>query len=124
VHLLQIWILPEAEGLRPSYEDRTFPSEQKKNRLRLIAAHDGRDDSAIIHQDASVYAAVLDSGNSVELGLKPKRHAWVQLIRGELEVNGTKLTKGDGAAISDEAKLQIANSGKDGGAEFLLFDLA
>jgi redox-sensitive bicupin YhaK (pirin superfamily) len=124
VHLLQIWILPEAEGLKPSYEDRTFPPDEKKNRLRLIASHDGRDDSTIIHQDASVYASVLDSGKSVELELTPKRHAWLQLISGDLDVNGTKLTKGDGAAISDEAKLQIASTGDNGGAEFLLFDLA
>lgn len=124
VHLLQIWILPEAEGLKPSYEDRTFPPEEKKNRLRLIASHDGRDDSTVIHQDASVYASLLDSGKSVELKLQPQRHAWVQLISGELDVNGTKLAKGDGAAISDEARLQIASIGKDGGAEFLLFDLA
>ncbi len=124
VHLLQIWILPETEGLKPSYEDRTFPPEQKRNRLRLIASHDGRDDSTVIHQDAGVYASVLDSGKSVELELRPKRHAWVQLISGELEVNGAKLTKGDGAAISDENKLQITSIGNDGGAEFLVFDLA
>ncbi|HKD85146.1 MAG TPA: pirin family protein [Terriglobales bacterium] len=124
VHLLQIWILPEAKGLKPSYEDRTFSPDEKKNRLRLIASHDGRDGSTTINQDASVYASVLDSGNSVELELKPKRHAWVQLISGNLNVNGTRLAEGDGAAISGETKLNIASNSGNGAAEFLVFDLA
>jgi quercetin 2,3-dioxygenase len=124
VHLLQIWILPEAEGLKPSYEDRTFPAEEKRNRLRLIASHDGREHSTTINQDASVYASLLDSGQSLELDLKPGRHAWVQLIRGELEVNGNKLRGGDGASLSDEAKLRISSIADKGEAEFLVFDLA
>ena len=124
VHLLQIWLLPEAEGLKPSYEDRTFSREEKQNQLRLIASHDGRDGSTTINQDASVYASLLDSGKSVELELKRGRHAWVQLIRGWLDVNGTKLEKGDGAAISGETALHIASTGGNGAAEFLLFDLA
>jgi redox-sensitive bicupin YhaK (pirin superfamily) len=124
VHLLQIWLLPEAEGLKPSYEDRTFPAEEKQNQLRLIASHDGREGSTTIHQDASVYASLLDRGKAVSLELKPKRHAWVQLISGQLEVNGTKLDKGDGAAISDESALRIASTSGNGPAEFLLFDLA
>jgi redox-sensitive bicupin YhaK (pirin superfamily) len=124
VHLLQIWLLPEAEGLKPSYEDRTFSREEKQNRLRLIASHDGRDGSTTINQDASVYASVLDSGKAVELELNKGRHAWVQLISGQLDVNGSKLEKGDGAAISGESKLRIASTGGDGAAEFLVFDLA
>ena len=124
VHLLQIWLLPEAEGLKPSYEDRTFPAEAKRNQLRLIASHDGREGSTTINQDASVYASVLDSGESLELGLERGRHAWVQLVRGELDVNGTKLTKGDGAAISGEAKLRFKSNSGNGPAEFLVFDLA
>ncbi len=124
VHLLQIWILPEAEGLKPSYEDRTFTAEEKRNQLRLIASHDGRNGSTTIHQDASVYASLLDSGKKLELEVGPGRHAWVQLIRGELDVNGTKLAEGDGAAISREAKLQVESLGGNGEAEFLLFDLA
>lgn len=122
VHILQIWILPEAEGLKPSYEDRTFPLEEKQNRLRLIASHDGREDSTRINQDASVYASVLDSGKSLEYELAPERHAWLQVVKGELEVNGTKLAQGDGAAISKEALLQLKNS-NGSAAEFLLFDL-
>ncbi len=124
VHLLQIWLLPEAEGLKPSYEDRNFSPEEKQNRLRLIASHDGRKESTAINQDASVYASLLDSGKSVELELKPGRHGWVQLISGKLDVNGTKLAAGDGAAISGESALRIASTGGNGAAEFLLFDLA
>ena len=124
VHLLQIWLLPEAEGLRPSYEDRTFPAEEKHNQLRLIASHDGREGSTTINQDASVYASLLDSGKTLELVLKPGRHAWVQLVRGKLDVNGTTLTKGDGAAISAEPELHLTSISGNGQAEFLLFDLA
>ena len=124
VHLLQIWLLPEAEGLKPSYEDRSFAPEEKQNRLRLIASHDGRDGSTTINQDASVYASLLDSGKSVDLKLGPGRHAWVQLISGKLDVNGKTLAKGDGAAISGETALKIASTSGNGTAEFLLFDLA
>ena len=124
VHLLQIWILPEAEGLKPSYEDLTIPTEEKRNRLRLIASPDGRDNSATINQDASVYASLLDSGKSVELELRSGRHAWVQLISGQLDVNGTNLQKGDGAAISGETALRISSTSGNGAAEFLTFDLA
>lgn len=122
VHLLQIWIMPEAKGLPASYEDRTFAREEKINRLRPIASHDGRGGSTVINQDATVYASVLDRGNSLEYQLAPGRHAWLQLISGELEVNGTKLSKGDGAALSEESRLQIRSIG-DAQAEFLLFDL-
>ncbi len=122
VHLLQIWIMPEAKGLPASYEDRTFAREEKLNRLRLIASHDGRQDSTKINQDASVYASLLDDGKSLEHQIAPGRHAWLQLVSGQLEVNGTKLVKGDGAAVSDESRLLIGNPG-DTEAEFLLFDL-
>jgi len=124
VHLLQIWLLPEAEGLKPSYEDRTFSAEEKLNRLRLIASHDGREGATTINQDASVYASLLDSGKSLEFAPKPGRHAWVQLVRGELDINGTRLTRGDGAAVSRESKLQLTSVSGNGQAEFLLFDLA
>jgi redox-sensitive bicupin YhaK (pirin superfamily) len=123
VHLLQIWIMPEADDLQPSYEDRTFPREEKLNRLRLIASHDGRDGSTRINQDTRVYASLLESGQALTLDLQPGRHAWVQLVSGELEVNGTRLAQGDGAAISDESKLTIAGVGGNSAAEFLLFDL-
>ncbi|HYV74364.1 MAG TPA: pirin family protein [Candidatus Binatia bacterium] len=123
VHLLQIWIMPEADGLKPSYEDRTFPREEKIDRLKLIASHDGRDGSTRINQNASVYASLLSSGKALELPLADGRHAWVQLISGELDVNGKRLKKGDGAAISREAKLTLSSVSGNGAAEFLAFDL-
>jgi redox-sensitive bicupin YhaK (pirin superfamily) len=124
VQLLQIWILPEADGLKPSYEDKTFTREEKQDRLRLIASHDGREGSTRINQDASVYASLLSAGKSVELALGPQRHAWVQIISGELDVNGTRLRKGDGAAVSEDRNLKLASVGGKGAAEFLVLDLA
>ena len=112
VHLLQIWIMPEADGLKPSYEDRTFTRGEKLDKLRLIASHDGRGGSTRINQDASVYASLLSSGKSLELERATGRHAWVQLVSGELDVNGTKLKKGDGAAISKEEKLKLKHQRK------------
>jgi quercetin 2,3-dioxygenase len=124
VHLLQIWITPEANDLPPSYEDRTFKREEKQNQLRLIASRDGRGGSTKINQDASVYASLLDCGRSLALDRPAGRHSWVQLISGELDLNGTRLKAGDGAAISDETKLTLASVEGNGAAEFLLFDLA
>ena len=124
VHLLQIWILPEAEGLKPSYEDLTVPAAEKRNALRLLASREGGDNSVKINQDVSVYASLLDPDRNLELPLGPGRHAWVQVVRGDLDVNGTRLVKGDGAAISDEGRVKIANVGRNGEAELLLFDLA
>jgi len=124
VHLLQIWIMPEANDLPPSYEDRTFKREDKQNQLRLIASRDGSGGSTKINQDAGVYASLLDSGKSLTLDLPAGRHAWVQLISGELDVNDTRLAAGDGAAISDETKLTLTSVAGNGAAEFLVFDLA
>jgi redox-sensitive bicupin YhaK (pirin superfamily) len=124
VHLLQIWIMPEADDLPASYEDRTFPRAEKQNRLRLIASHDGREGSTRINQDASVFASLLDSGKTLELDLQPGRYAWLQLVKGELDVSGTRLKMGDGAAISNETKLTLASVSGNGAAEFLVFDLA
>ena len=92
--------------------------------MRLIASRDGRGGSTKINQNASVYASLLDSGNSLALDLPDGRHAWVQLISGELAVNGTRLKAGDGAAVSDETKLTLSSVAGNGAAEFLLFDLA
>src|SRR5208337_1045134 len=99
-----------------SYEDRTFSAEEKRNQLRLIASHDGREGSTMINQDASVYASLLDSGEALEHAFKSGRHAWVQLVRGELDINGTKLTKGDGAAISSESRLRLKSTSGNGEA--------
>jgi redox-sensitive bicupin YhaK (pirin superfamily) len=124
VHFLQIWIMPEADDLPASYEDRTFPRAEKQNRLQLIASHDGREGSTQINQDASVFASLLDSGKTLELDLKPGRYQWVQLVKGELDVNGTRLKMGDGAAINNETKLTLASVSGNGAAEFLVLDLA
>jgi len=121
VHLLQIWILPEKNGLKPGYEQKTFDTGSLDGRLRLIAARDGHDGALTIHQDVELYAAKLPAKKSVGHDLKPGRHAWVQVARGAVTVNGTKLAAGDGAAVSDEPRLEIAAT-KD--AEVLLFDLA
>ncbi len=121
VHLLQIWLVPERRGLEPGYEQQTVAEADKRGRLRLIAARDGRDGSLTIHQDADVYAAVLAEGERVAHALRPGRHAWVQVARGAVTLNGQRLRAGDGAAVSDETSLDFAGAGP---AEFLLFDLA
>jgi quercetin 2,3-dioxygenase len=121
VHLLQIWILPERKGLRPGYEQRAFPDEEKRGKLRLVAARDGRDGSVTVQQDVSLLAALLEPGQSVTHPLQPSRHAWVQVVRGAVTLNGQTLDAGDGAAVSEEETLEI--SGREP-AEVLLFDLA
>jgi quercetin 2,3-dioxygenase len=121
VHFLQIWIKPDRRGLAPGYEQRHFPVEEKRGRLRLIASPGGREGSLAIHQDTSLLAAVLEPGETVSQELKPGRHAWVQLARGAVVLNGTPFVEGDGAAISDEQRLDIRAVEP---AEVLLFDLA
>lgn len=121
VHFYQIWILPESENIRPGYEQKLFAPEEKSGRLRLVASHDGREGSLKIHQDVSVYNALLKSGESVEHSLGAGRHAWLQVVRGSVELNGSVLGAGDGAAVSEEESLVI-HAGED--AEVILFDLA
>jgi quercetin 2,3-dioxygenase len=121
VHLLQIWLLPDTNGLSPSYEQRDFPLAERHGKLRLVAARDTRDGAVKVHQDVDLYAAVLDKNSQVSHVLQPNRHAWIQVARGAVLLNGLTLEKGDGAAVSDEAELVI-EAAED--AEFLLFDLA
>ncbi len=123
VHLLQIWILPNQLGIKPGYEQKSFPSEEKRGRLRVLASPDGREGSVTIHQDASLYSSILSAGQAVEHNLAPGRHGWLQVARGTVKLNGKELHQGDGAAVSDEQKLTISGSGKED-AEILLFDLA
>src|SRR5215210_6500527 len=120
VHLLQIWILPGKMGVEPSYEEKKFDDDGKRGRLRLVVSPDGSEGSVTIHQDARVYATVLDAAQQVTHELKPDRHAWVQVARGAIEVNGQPLKHGDGASISEERELTII--GKEP-SEVLLFDL-
>lgn len=120
-HLLQIWIVPEQEGLPPFYEQKTFPEEERHNTLRLVASRDGRQGSLTIHQDAILYLTVLDVGQQVIHHISRSRHAWVQVTRGEAMLNGTPLKAGDGAAVREEERLAIAATDA---AEVLLLDLA
>jgi len=121
VHFLQIWIQPEKAALPPSYEQKTFPEAEKRAKLRLIASPDACDGSVKINQDAKLYVALLKPGEEVEHDLAAGRHAWLQVARGAVELNGKKLSQGDGAAISEENSLTIKGALD---AEVLLFDLA
>jgi quercetin 2,3-dioxygenase len=121
VHLLQIWILPDTNGLLPSYEQRDFPVAERHDNLRLVAARDARDGAVKIHQDVDLYAAILDKNSRVSHALDLNRHAWVQVARGAILLNGLPLDQGDGAAVSDESELVIEATAD---AEILLFDLA
>ena len=121
VHLLQIWLLPDTHGLLPSYEQRDFPVAERHGKLRLVAARDARDGAVKIHQDVDLYAAILDKNSRVSHALQSNRHAWVQVARGSVLLNGLALEKGDGAAVSDESEL-VVEATED--AEILLFDLA
>jgi quercetin 2,3-dioxygenase len=121
VHLYQIWMLPEKQGLKPTYDQKNFNEAEKRGKLRLVASPDGRDGSVKIRQNNELYATVLGPGETVKHELKPARHAYVQVARGSVELNGTSLETGDGAAISAEKAVELTGV-KD--AEVLLFDLA
>jgi redox-sensitive bicupin YhaK (pirin superfamily) len=120
VHFLQIWLMPGKRGIAPSYEQKTFSAEEKQGRLRVVASPSGRDGSVSVNTDATLYAGVFDQGETAELSLPAGRHAWVQVAKGSIRVNGTELREGDGAAISDESRVKV--EGVTGG-EVLVFDL-
>jgi redox-sensitive bicupin YhaK (pirin superfamily) len=120
VHFLQIWIQPDQQGIPPSYEEKHFAAETKRGALRLIASSDGREGSVLIHQDAAIYASILDGDDRAELPLAPGRLAYVHLIRGQVDVNGVTLRTGDALKLRAEDK--VALSGADN-AELLVFDL-
>jgi quercetin 2,3-dioxygenase len=121
VHLLQIWILPNARNLPPGYEEKHFAEDERRGGLRLIASDDGREGSVTIHQDAKVYATLLEAGQTVSQAIDPDRYAWLQVARGTIRLNEMELKQGDGAAVSKESELAIAAHDQ---AELLLFDLA
>src|SRR5271166_3557907 len=121
VHFLQIWVLPDREGLSPRYDQKTFPQSEKRGRLRLVGSPDGRGGSIIINQDVEIHDALLGSGNAVRHALKPGRKGWVRVVRGGVDVNGKAAGAGDGVAIENEATLTITSSAD--GSEILLFDL-
>lgn len=120
-HLLQIWLVPEQEGLPPYYERRTFSIKERRNVLHLVASQNGHDGSLTIHQDVCFYLTTLDIGQLVVYHMSRSRHAWVQVIRGEAMLNGTSIKAGDGVAVRDEERLAIAATKT---AEVLLLDLA
>lgn len=119
VHFYQIWIYPAERGLPPEYEQKSI--DPAPGTLRRIASREGKDGGVRIHQDASVYAARLPKGKEVRHPLDPSRHAWVQVARGAVTLNGTPLGAGDGAAVTREGELALAAADD---SELLLFDLA
>ncbi len=121
VHLLQIWMLPEQTGIEPSYEQKTFAEAERRGNLRLVGSCDGRDGSITIHQNVNLYAAVLEEGETVSHVLAEGRVAWLQVARGEVQLNDQALTAGDGAAIAHESVLHLQAIAP---TEVLLFDMA
>lgn len=120
VHLYQIWLLPNRQGLPPSYEQKMFSEVDRRGRLQLVASPDAQNGSLLIHQDAQVYLSALAADQEVRHELQPGRHAWLQVLRGAVELNGLALATSDGAGVSDATGLSIrANKA----AEVMLFDL-
>ena len=124
VHLYQIWLLPEREGVKPMYEQKAIPADEKRGKLRVLASPNGGNGNGAVklYQDAEIFATELGAGQSVEHELGAERYAWVQVVRGTVNVNGKELRAGDGAAIAQEAQLRITGAGEN--SEVLLFDLA
>ena len=120
-HMYQIWMFPDKKNYEPTYDQKHFSEPEKRGKLRLVVSPDGREGSVKIRQDNELYATVLGPGEMVKHDIKPERHAYVQVARGNVKLNGKELETGDGAAISEEKSLQLTGV-KD--AEVLLFDLA
>lgn len=120
VHFLQIWIVPEREGLRPSYEQKAFAETERQDKLRLLGSRDGRDGSITIHRNVDLYGATLQAGKALEHDIATGRGIWVQMIRGSLSANGSDLKTGDGLAVANTPLITL-NATDD--AEFLMFDM-
>ncbi len=119
-HFFQIWIEPNVRGIPPSYEQKSFDPAEKQGQLRLVASPDGADGSVLIHADAKLYSGLFDGAQSAELALNPARKAYVQVLRGGVEVNGAQLTTGDAALLEGESRITLAQGAN---AEVLVFDL-
>jgi redox-sensitive bicupin YhaK (pirin superfamily) len=119
-HLLQIWIHPDRRGRTPDYGEKHFPVDARKDQLRLVASGDGTDGSLAWGQDARLYASVLTAGGELNLDLATGRHAWIQVVRGHLDINGTTLKNGDALAVSEVPRLDLKAHSE---SEFLVFDL-
>ena len=131
VHFLQIWIMPNEVGIKPSYEQKHFSLAENQGKLRLVASPDGRDNSVTIHQDANLYIAALNNGDRVNHSTTNNRSLWIQVARGSVEINGNSLQAGDGAAITQEKNMAIRRSlpptaiaATSNDTKILLFDLA
>lgn len=120
VHLYQIWMFPDKQGYQPAYDQKNFSDEEKRGKLRLVVSPDGREGSVKIRQNNELYATILGAGDRVKHELKPARHAYVQVAKGSVKLNGTTLETGDGAEISEEKALELTGVKE---AEVLLFDL-
>ena len=120
VHFLQIWILPEQEGLAPGSEQKTFAADQRRGPMQLIASRDGHDGSVTIHQDVMLFACELGSGEQVSYPLDTGRQAWLQVVRGRVAIGQAVLTAGDGIALADMGEITITG---DDASEVLLFDM-
>ncbi|MBF0416960.1 MAG: pirin family protein [Magnetococcales bacterium] len=120
-HFLQIWILPDRKGLPPGYQQQNFPREERRGIFQVLASPDGEDRALTIHQDVRLYGLILDSGETAAHPLAPGRHAWVQVVSGEVMIQGMRLFAGDGVSLSHEKEVQTVGCGP---AEILLFDLA
>jgi len=121
LHLLQIWIFPEQKDLEPGYEQKRFSREEKLNQLRLIASRDGRDGSVTVHQRVDLYASILQVDAEVELTIADSNKVFVQVVHGDIAVNGQKATAGDGLQITDENCVIVSCQSE---AEFLVFDMS
>jgi redox-sensitive bicupin YhaK (pirin superfamily) len=120
-HFLQIWLLPDTKDIAPGYEQKHFPAEAKRGRLRLVASRDGREGAVTVHADAAIHAGLFDGDEAAELSLAPGRLAYVHVVRGSVEVNGEALQAGDAATLRGEPIVRVSR-GQD--AEVLVFDLA
>jgi len=120
LHFLQIWIVPEKNGLRPGYEQRAFPIDEQRGKLVLIASQDGRNDSLTVHQNVSLYAGRFDNGQAISHSFGPQRNGWMQVVRGSVLANGEELRAGDGGALNGGETLKLRARSD---AEVLLFDL-
>lgn len=121
LHLYQIWLFPDQKGIEPSYEQKRFPPEEQQNRWRLVAAPDAEGGALMIHQDARVHLANLEAGSELTYPLSPERHAWLQVLRGQVTLNDIPLETSDGAALSEEGEFTVRATEA---AELMLFDLA
>ncbi|MFY9254522.1 MAG: pirin family protein [Fuerstiella sp.] len=121
VHLYQIWLFPERKGIEPGYEQKQFPESERHNKLRLVASRDAAEGSLLIHTDAAIYLSQIELGKEIGHELAADRHAWLQVLRGSVLLNGVDLNTSDGAAVSEETLLKIQATSD---AEIMLFDLA